>query len=100
MKENTHKMDHVAGKRAPLVRPGFTAAYDYFGRRVRLLEHFLWHRSFRSASELAAPILVLAPKGGGHSVIQVNSLVMFNLTLLVCFLCQTLFPRLLPLVTD
>lgn len=68
-------MDHVAGKRAALVLPGFTAACDYFGRRVRLLEHFLWHRSFRPASDLAAPTVVLAPIGGGHSVIQVISVV-------------------------
>lgn len=75
MKANTHKMDHVAAKRAPLVLPGLTAACDYFGRRVRLLERFLWHRSFGSASELAAPTVVHAPTGGGHSAMQVISLV-------------------------
>lgn len=75
MKENTREMDDAAGKRAPLVLPAFTAACDYFGRRVRLLEHFLCHRSFWPVSELAAPTVVLAPRGEGHSVIQVISLV-------------------------
>lgn len=84
MKANTHKMDHVAAKRAPLVLPGFTTACDYFGRRVRLLEHFLWHRSF----------WVRMGAGGSHSCAHSHRRRTFSHAgwCLTCLLCQTLFP--------